>query len=162
MEQPEGADEFVVEGYGLCRCGQWLVEVIPGSTMGLCADCRAQVGTAAHEEQFVYEAHGRRFTQQPRAPRKPKQRRAKHQTSEQRAARQGRDRARIRALVRLQRIYRPMYEVLYAEECVREGVQASPNRGRPRPKAISAELLRDVSDAADRDAARAERIAERA
>ena len=127
------------------------MEPIPGTSIALCSDCRANVGTEAHAQQFRYEVDGRVLTAVPRQRKKPKKAKAAKPTDEAKENRRLLDRAKQRAMWRLTRIYRPMYEVLLAEEKVRLGLDPTSSQGRPRPRAIADELLRDIEDAAERD-----------
>lgn len=153
----EGADEFVVSGYLACRCGQWMIDPGDNASIRLCPDCRGNLSRRATEGRIRYEVEGRAFTAAPRPRKKPKKRKtppAKRMTAEQRDRRRRLDRAKIRAYVRLARCYRPMFELMLAEEKLREGLNPAVGSAIPRPRAIEAELLRDLAEAEERDLAR--------
>lgn len=156
-----GADEFVVEGYISCRCGQWLIDPGESSSIRLCPDCRGALSEKAAAGRLAYEVEGRSFTAAPRKRKKPPKRKAqpsKRMTAEQRDRRRRTDRAKIRAYVRLARIYRPMFELLFAQEKLREGLDPTTRSAIPRPRAIEAEILRDLAEAEERDSERGERL----
>lgn len=72
-------------------------------------------------------------------------------TAAQRDKRRKIDRAKMRAYVRLARIYRPMFEIVFAEEKLREGLNPAIKSAIPRPRAIEAEILRDLAEAEERE-----------
>lgn len=160
MSEAEGADGLVVQGYIPCRCGEWMIDPGPTSSIRLCADCRAALKDKADQGRLRYEVEGRTFTTPPPQKRRPQKRRPRsgRLTTEQRDRRRRTDRAKIRAYVRLARIYRPMFELLYAEEKLREGLDPTIHSAIPRPRAIEAELLRDLAEAEERDLATGARL----
>jgi hypothetical protein len=147
MSSDLGADAYVPLGYTACRCGEWVVTPVDGSTLALCPECRAALKGRSDEGRLRYEIDGRAFT---RKPPKPRKRHHAKRTPAQKETRRKLDRARIRAYVRLAEIYRPMYELLYAEEKLREGLEPSTASVRPRPRAIAAQLEADLDEAEER------------
>lgn len=155
-----GADEFMVEGHIPCeRCDAWIVDV-PGRTTKLCGGCSSDLGKLADAVRFAYEVDGERFTAPP--PPTPKKRKQPFRSMDSRGRERMRahDRARSRALFRLARVYRPMFEVLLNEEKLREGLDPTSTTPLPAATATADELLADIAEAQEREAERARRLAE--
>ena len=144
------SDDFEIAGYLECQCGSLLphTELRPAPPM--CPECRRDLVAKIDQAQLAYEVQGRTFrTPKPKAPAK---RRGKKPplTAKQKDDRRRLDRARMRAYVRLARIYRPMYEMLLDEEKVAEGLRPATKSITPRPRAVAQALLDDVADAEER------------
>ena len=116
----------------------------------MCGDCRAALAAKNDEARLAYEVQGRTFHTSP--PKKPSKRTAKKRplTEKQKDERRRLDRARMRAYVRLARIYRPMYEMLLNEEKLVEGLKPDTKSIAPRPRAVAQALLDDVAEADER------------
>lgn len=134
-----------MEGYRRCGGCEAFVVDLP-SVPRLCDECRGVVGQAADGVQLVYEVEGQPYKAEsaPRGPRKPygKPRKPWEHV-------RAYDRARRRALRRLAIIYAPMFEVLLAEEKVREGLHPTATR-RSLTAAPTSDLLDDLAEAAER------------
>lgn len=144
----DDADTLDVHGYKECRCG----ELLPDSTFRpappMCPSCRADLADRITAARLTYEVEGRTFHTPERV--RPKRKKAKPLTAEAKAQRRKFDRARMRAMVRLTQIYRPMFELLFNEEKLREGLHPDTRSHAPRPRAVAAELLADVAEAQER------------
>jgi hypothetical protein len=150
----EGVDELVIAGYLACRCGAWIVDPGPRAAVVLCDDCRGALKDRSDAGRLRYEVNGRTYEAKPRPKRRPPRRKPRTNsrlTPEQRDVRRRTDRARMRTYVRLARIYRPMYELIFAQEKAREGLDPAVRSSIPRPKAIEAEILRDLAEAEERE-----------
>lgn len=108
----------MVAGYQACSvCGEWTVE--SGSADRRCADCRAEAADVARHLEVVHQVRDRTVVSRPTRARK----RRKHKlTAAEREQRRLWNRARSRAIQRLVRIHRPLYQVLLAEEKERLGL----------------------------------------
>lgn len=138
-----------VHSYKQCGgCGEWLPDTETRPAPQLCPQCSRDAKALIDGNRLAYEVEGRKFTTKPQARKKPKKR-AK-QTPEQHENRKAWERARMRTLVRLAEIYRPMYELIFAEEKIREGLDPTMRHCAPRPKAIAADLIADIEDARER------------
>lgn len=144
------SDGFQIHGYVECECGELLphTELRPAPPM--CPECRADLAAKVAEAQIAYEVQGRTFTTP--QPKPPKRRTGKKKplTEKQKDDRRKLDRARMRAYVRLARIYRPMYEMLLDQEKVAEGLRPDTKSITPRPRAVAQQLLDDVAEADER------------
>lgn len=148
----EGVDELLVAGYAACSCGEWL-PAQEGVTEVICDTCRSEVGRKAQEALLEYEVEGRVLTSVVRPPKRTYTKKTLAQVkTRDLEARRAEARARERAFRRLSRIYRPMYEVIYAEELLLE--QHAPVRNkikaRPAGPALTSALLADIADAQQR------------
>lgn len=151
-----GADELVVQGYRAChRCGEWLIDT--KTTVAVCPDCRRTLKELSDRGRLRYEVEGRTFQTKIRSRKGHAKAR---KTPEYVAARKARDRANMAALQRLKHLYRPMYDMIYEEECIRQGVVLKgASRQTPRPRIVSQTLLQDILDAEERESEVAERLA---
>lgn len=144
------SDGFQIHGYLECGCGALLphTELRPAPPM--CPECRADLAAKVTEAQIAYEVQGRTFTTPPPKPPKRRTGKKKPLTEKQKDDRRKLDRARMRAYVRLARIYRPMYEMLLDQEKVAEGLRPDTKSITPRPRAVAQQLLDDVAEADER------------
>ena len=141
-------DALEVHGYRECPCGEWMPHTETTPAPALCPTCRREAGELIDEGRLRYEVGGRTFTTRP--PPKPRKTKPRKLTGEQHERRKAWERARMRTLVRLSEIYRPMYELILAEEKLREGLDPTIHQYAPRPKAIASTLLADLDEAAER------------
>lgn len=119
-------DDIVVAGYYACRrCGEWTPDGV--GKRGYCPDCVKTTNDEAATIELAYQAHGRTLVSRPT--------RARHKSKKRDpASRRTWNRARSRAMQRLVRIHRPLYEVLLAQEKAELGLdpgidQRSPGSG---------------------------------
>lgn len=132
-------EDLVVAGYQACvTCGEWYVGEHP---KGLCQACLIEADAQPDPGRLAYEFEGRTFhaeeARQRRYPRSPDRTLTPEQTERKRLT----TAARTQACVRLIAIYRPMFEVLLAEEKALRGVDPTVIRPRPRPTATTRAIL---------------------
>jgi hypothetical protein len=131
MSQSSGADGFVPVGYRSCRgCGEFMLVTQRAS---YCVTCRDEMATEARALELAT------LDRRPLVTRPTKARRRKARPTE---ARRLWNRARSRAMQRLVRIHRPMYEVLLAEEKAALGLDPHLDERHPGDGAIAAEFRR--------------------
>ena len=138
-------------GYVECRCGSLLphTELRPAPPM--CPECRADLSAKIDQARLAYEVQGRTFhTPAPKKPAKPRKKKPAL-TEKQKEDRRKLDRARMRAYVRLARVYRPMYELLLDQEKAAEGLRPVTRSITPRPRAIAQALIDDLAEADERE-----------
>lgn len=100
---------MVVAGYYACRkCGEWTPD--NAGRRQICPDCLRNVGDQARTVELAYEVAGRVLVDRPTRARRHRQ--PKRDPKSRRLW----NRARGRAMQRLVRIHRPLYEVLLAQE----------------------------------------------
>lgn len=145
MNEDEPLDVF---GYVQCKCGSYLPDTSERPAPPMCPKCRSDLRERTTAARLTYEVQGRTF-HTPERVRKPAKRKKKP-TKEALETRRAIDRAKIRAYVRLAHIYRPMFELLFNEEKLREGLHPDTKSIRPRPRAVAEELLADVAEAQER------------
>lgn len=137
-------DDLIVEGYITCQCGSWILP-----QRQFCDECLEDLG-AEVERAVTIEVGGRPVHLAPRKPKKrPKQKPKKPKGSGNYSMeRRARDRCHQRALARLMRIYEPMYEVIYFEEQIREGLEPKPftSKTTHSPTATIESLISDLED----------------
>lgn len=127
-----GAEDFVIAGYETCRrCGEWAVE---GSLISrLCSECASELAHQAETVELAYEVDGRTVVSRPtRSRRRP--------TPTDPARKRAWNRARSRALLRVARVHRPLYEVILAQEKAKEGLDPRLDERVPGSAAIEREL----------------------
>lgn len=122
------------------RCGDWTVHGEGVESLLLCASCRGEISSLANEQRIRYEVEGKTFLTPPNKPPKAK-RRTEGVVNYHRLW----NRARSRAVVRLIQIYKPMFEVLMAEEKERVGL----NGGYDSHGIRDAEVTRKVVEQAE-------------
>jgi hypothetical protein len=128
----EGADLFVPVGYRSCQgCGEFMLVTLRASR---CADCRDEMASEARAPELATLDHRPLVTR----PTKARRRRKARPTEAKRLW----NRARSRAMQRLVRIHRPMYEVLLAEEKAALGLDPHLDERHPGDGAITAEFRR--------------------
>lgn len=138
--------DFEVHGYRQCVCGEFMADHPTKPAPALCPPCRRAATERATQARLTYEVQGHTFrTPAPKTPKKPK--RPKKLSPAKADRRRRRDRAKIRAYVRLAAIYRPMFDLLYAEEKLKEGLSPVIEPTIPRTRADGSELVADVADA---------------
>lgn len=129
MEDPLG---LVVEGYTVCRCGTWLTDS-EARESNLCWACRRELDIKIRQGQTVEVEGGDvelpRYLTGPDRNRLRQRSKAPYHRDPERARRDRR--ARERALRRLARIDKGLYEILLAQEKARVGL--TPLRRAKRP-----------------------------
>lgn len=116
----------------------------------LCPTCRGDLAAQATEATLTYEVQGARFVVG-KAKTRPKKK--KKLSEEKRERLRAQDRAKTRAYIRLAAIYRPMYELLLAEEKLKEGLDPtlrSVPRTTPADPADLEEAVREAKERAER------------
>lgn len=107
----EGADCFVPKGYVACRdCGEFMVA--GSSRSRICEGCKA---IRAQAVRVIEEALGTK-------PTPKRKRRARPMTEADRQRRRAWNAARSAALLRLAKIERATFEVIFAEEKAKRGL----------------------------------------
>lgn len=149
----DGADGLVIEGYVTCRCGEWMAELSVEGKRKLCDSCLAVASNRLEAAQFTYEVEGRTFDAYTRR-KAQKNRSAKPGTPWTR----NRTRAlqvagaRNRAVARLIRIYRPMFDLLIADERAKVGLPPARVTRGVRPVALAKAIVDDLQAAEEREA----------
>lgn len=109
------ADEGIeVVSYAQCtRCGGWVLEIVAAHTRGLCEDCVVEYGP---DFSPIEVANLGRVTVYP--TKKPNRIKGSKATARQA------ERARRHALRRLKNVFYDIYNIILAEERVKEGLPA--------------------------------------
>lgn len=129
----EGASGYIPAGYTGCRhCGQWIVGSTP---TGLCPVC---LGNGLGHLELVRESV------RPIPKRATRGRKARKLTPEAKERKRQWNRARSRALMRLSRIYHPMYETLLAEELAAAGLDPKLDQRAPGSGATERAIIRSA------------------
>lgn len=141
--------EVVVEGYVACECGTFMPDAPDRPAKALCPDCRATLMGRVQDAQVAFEVEGHRVLT---SARKPKQRPkvTHHLSIDGKEFRRRSDRARMRAFVRLAKVYAPMFELLWEEEKLREGLPPVVNSRTPRTAETAKMVAEDLADAEER------------
>lgn len=135
-----GADAFVAVGYESCTsCGDWFPE---GTRRGgKCATCAALILEQCRTMEVAHAVDGRTIVNRPtRARRKAKRKLTPAERHQKRLW----NRARSRAIQRLIRLNKPMYEILMAEAKAELGLDPRLDRRSAGAGPIEAELREAV------------------
>ena len=149
-EDDTSDDAFDAQGYYQCiDCHQWGVEGMEVTSARLCSGCARQRHADAATTRLNYEVEGRRFKIGGPLP-KPRANPEREYSPEHRL---GVD-AWSAALRRLIVIHRPLFDILYAEEKARRGLNPKVRPATLPPREIAAEILAanegEMSEAVER------------
>lgn len=144
----EGIDELVPVGYSACGCGDYLAIGSLQANRGRCDACQKRWHHELTEARLRFEVKGRTFESKPKASRARKR---PNKPRPPTAANRAYSRARTRALVRLAQIYGPTFELLFAEEKAKVGVDPRIRPNAAHPIAIEEALLADIAEAEARE-----------
>jgi hypothetical protein len=150
-EDDTSDDEFDVAGYFQCIvCHQWVVEGMEVSSARMCSDCARQRHADATTARLNYEVEGRRFSMGP--GNLPKVRaNPEREYPPEHAMRRDAWSAAVRRLIV---IHRPMFDILFAEEKARRGLNPKVKPATPPAREIAAEILAanegEMSEAVER------------
>lgn len=145
MEQ--APDDFEVVGYFFCRnCAEPLLKGAVGTARGLCPPCRKKEREGLMQQRLRYEVEGRRYDTGDPELRRNKKYGTRVRSEDQKAHDRLVFRARSAALTRLAAIYRPMYEILFAEEKAKRGVEAVVRWSSPRGLSVRQAALEDLDE----------------
>jgi len=143
----EPVNEMRVLGHYRCRdCGNYAPDGTGAARIEMCADCVRARSEQAATVTLAHDVAGRVVVDRP----KPNRRRPVNPTRERNEARKAYNQARSRTYQRLVAIYRPMYELILAEEKAKLGIGTSPLVKAQYPAEVIAEIDATIADAAER------------
>ncbi len=163
MEQPP--DDFEAVGYFFCRnCGEPLMKGAVGTSRGLCSPCRSEEGRGLTRQRLRYEVEGRTYDTGDPEIRRNKKYGTRVRSEEQKAHDRLVWASRSAAMARLTTIYRPMFEILFAEEKAKRGIEAAVRWTSPHGTGVAdairqaalEDLVEDLDDSVAYAAARQE------
>lgn len=151
----EGADEFVVVGHLACsNCGDFVLETARTARLGLCDECTATIDEAVSKGRLQYEIQGTIIAAEP-TKRRFRKRSPRNDSPEAHERARLRSQARSKAYSRLALVYRPMWELILAEERAKLGLEPDPAHAPTRLVEVPREIMRDITDSVERETERA-------